>query len=198
MRPVSTSSPSRSPVVDVQPSRATARYVFGSSMRNRCARLRRPTRTSSSPVAYGSSVPAWPTFVLRGSERRTSSTTSCDVTPAGLARRRTPSTAALGAVELLAHVLPELAHQLWVRHGRREAGRLRMAPAAELARDPRYVDRAVGRPQRHLPHALAVVREQLADQRRHARPLHGAHVVDHALGVGLESAGLLVVALREM
>ena len=32
-------------------------------MRKRCARVARPTSTSSRPVANGSSVPAWPTFV---------------------------------------------------------------------------------------------------------------------------------------
>ena len=100
------------------------------------------------------------------------------------------------AGELLAHVAAQLVDQLRVRQRGREARRLRVAAAAELARDPRHVHRAVGGAQAHLAHPVAVVGEQLAHEHRHARALDGAHVVDHALGVGLERAGLLVVALR--
>src|SRR5438132_12463745 len=50
----------------------------------------RPTRTTSSPVANGSSVPAWP---VRGppSARLTAATASCEVIPAGLSIKSTPS-----------------------------------------------------------------------------------------------------------
>src|SRR3954467_11364648 len=84
-------SPSGSPVVDMKPSRATTSYVFGSAIRKRCTRVARPTSTSSRPVANGSSVPAGPTRVPRGNVRRIRATTSCEVTPAGLSARITPS-----------------------------------------------------------------------------------------------------------
>src|SRR5205823_8298393 len=89
--PVQTISPSGSPVLDTAPSRATATYDFGSAMRKRCTRVARPTSTSSSPVANGSSVPAWPVR-LRPSDRRTRATTSCEVVPGGLSARMRPST----------------------------------------------------------------------------------------------------------
>jgi hypothetical protein len=46
-------------------------------------------------VANGSSVPACPTFVPRGSALRASATRSCELRPAGFARSRTPDGAAL-------------------------------------------------------------------------------------------------------
>ena len=50
----------------------------------------RPARAAG-PVANGSSVPACPTFAPRAiGSRRTCSTTSCEVTPAGFATSRTP------------------------------------------------------------------------------------------------------------
>src|SRR5436190_22994988 len=45
-----------------------------------------------SPVAFGSSVPQWPTFLMP-KRRRMASTTSCDVGPAGLSMRMAPSRA---------------------------------------------------------------------------------------------------------
>src|SRR5579863_10010043 len=56
-------------------------------------RVARPTMISSSPVANGSSVPAWP-VLTPPSARRTEATTSCEVTPAGLSISSTPSTEA--------------------------------------------------------------------------------------------------------
>src|SRR5215213_485896 len=108
-------------------------------MRKRCARVARPTRISRRPVANGSSVPACPTFVRLGSERRTSATTSCDVTPAGFARSSTPSTEKLRSRELLAHVPAQLVDQLRVGHGGREAGRLGVPATAEGACYARHV-----------------------------------------------------------
>src|SRR5919202_1901359 len=60
-------------------------------MRKRCTRRARPTSTSSSPVANGSSVPAWPALRVP-SARRTASVRSCEVFPAGLSTRTRPST----------------------------------------------------------------------------------------------------------
>src|SRR5216684_3454725 len=48
-----------------------------------------PIRTGRTPVAPGSSVPAWPTRRTR-SRRRTSATTSNDVAPAPLSTTSTP------------------------------------------------------------------------------------------------------------
>ena len=62
----------------------------GSSRRSPCRPARWPSRRvarltprTSTPVAIGSSVPAWPTFRVPAS-RRTRPTTSCDVQPDGL------------------------------------------------------------------------------------------------------------------
>src|SRR5436853_632672 len=44
----------------------------------------------SNPVALGSSVPQWPTFLI-ANRRRIASTTSCDVGPEGLSMRTAPS-----------------------------------------------------------------------------------------------------------
>src|SRR5690349_16861735 len=48
----------------------------------------------STPVAIGSSVPAWPTRRVRAS-RRIRATTSCDVRPPGLSTTTNPSTGIL-------------------------------------------------------------------------------------------------------
>src|SRR3954452_5273137 len=46
--------------------------------------------SSSTPVAKGSSVPAWATFVPRGRRRFTESTARAEVMPAGLSSTSTP------------------------------------------------------------------------------------------------------------
>ena len=70
----------------------------------------------------------------------------------------------------------------------REAGRLAVAAAALLAGDHAHVDLVRGRPQAHLPHAVAPLLELLADQRRDDRALERADVVHDALGVVLVGA----------
>src|SRR5215472_9693335 len=52
----------------------------------------RPRTIIKSPVAFGSNVPQWPTFLMPNL-RRIASTTSCDVGPAGLSMRIAPSSA---------------------------------------------------------------------------------------------------------
>ena len=62
MSNVPVTSPLASSVdVDV-PSTTSAVYVLPSAVRNRSSRVALPTPTSSTPVASGSSVPAWPTW----------------------------------------------------------------------------------------------------------------------------------------
>src|SRR4051794_36158393 len=74
--------------VDV-PKTISAVYVLPSAVRKRSRRVALPTPTSSTPVASGSSVPAWPTW--RSSKRlRNIPTTSWLVTPAGLSTTARP------------------------------------------------------------------------------------------------------------
>src|SRR5581483_151099 len=139
----------------------------------------RPSNTNNNPVANGSSVPAWPTLTPRGNPRRTRATTSCEVGPAGLSTRRTPSRAKPrpegsfrggsspggslprppGSViallrrrggQLRRDLLAQEGHELVVGQLGREAGRLPVTAAAARARDGRHVDLAVGRAQRDL------------------------------------------------
>src|ERR1051325_895333 len=49
-----------------------------------------PSTMSNRPVAFGSRVPQWPTFLMP-KRRRMRSTTSCEVRPAGLSTRMPPS-----------------------------------------------------------------------------------------------------------
>src|SRR4051794_32397000 len=112
-------------------------------MRKRCTRVARPTSTSSSPVANGSSVPAWPTFTPRPSRLRTEATTSCDVTPAALSGSGTPPKRAgkLG---------PEEPDGGGMAERGREPGRAPVSAAAAGAGDAREGDAVVGRAQRDL------------------------------------------------
>ena len=71
-------------------------------------------------------------------------------------------------------------------------GRLAVAAAAERAGDPRHVDAAVGRAQADL--APVASSQQLAHEHRDLGVLDRAQVVDDALGVRLDRAGLAEVA----
>src|SRR5215472_9448454 len=82
--------PSASQVSVACPSLIVARYSF--SVRARCpsSRVAFPTPTTRTPVASGSSVPAWPTRLVPV-RRRSFATTSCEVHPAGLSMMSSPS-----------------------------------------------------------------------------------------------------------
>jgi len=61
--PVSTISPSGSPVLDTAPNRATAKYVFGSAMKNRCARVAPTDQHEEQPPSQtGRACPHAPPF----------------------------------------------------------------------------------------------------------------------------------------
>src|SRR5215467_8871615 len=81
---------SASQVLVACPSLIVARYSF--SVRARCpsSRVALPTPTTSTPVASGSSVPAWPTRLVPV-RRRSFATTSWEVHPAGLSMMSSPS-----------------------------------------------------------------------------------------------------------
>src|SRR4051812_45650908 len=116
-------------------------------------RVPRPTRTSSRPVANGSSVPAWPTFTPFPSRRRTPATTSCDVTPAGLSTSKIPSVIAARREseppgerrrsQLLRELVPQERDELWELELRGEAGRPAVPATAARAGDRRDVDTVV-------------------------------------------------------
>ena len=160
-------------------------------------RVAAPTSTSSRPVANGSSVPgvADP-LLLAGLLAQPPPHAGDDVVrghAGGLrveqhAARRpwAPRRSFSCAPTSRAHALGQLVD----RQLGREAGRLAMAAAAELAGDARHVDAAVGRAQRHLAPARAVGRQQVADEHGDRGVLDGAQVVDDALGVGLERVRL--------
>ena len=157
-------------------------------------RVARPTSTSSRPVANGSSVPACPTFVLRGNSRRTAATTSWEVLPAGLSTGSPRSTgASISGSELVGDQGADLGHQLVGRELGRGARRLAVSAAAQRAGDHRHVHGAVGGAQAHLAAAVAVVGQQLAHQHGDLRALDGAQVVHDPLRVGLQRARLLEV-----
>src|SRR3954451_14420949 len=166
-------------------------------MKNRCARVARPTSTISSPVANGSSVPAWPTRRMPGSSRRTIATTSCEVFPAGLSTRITPSMRT-ASLELRGDLAAQEVDQLVPGHRRAEAGGLAVAAAPLGPGDRGDVDALVGGAQRHLPPPVLAGAGEIAHETGHGRPGDGAQVVHDALGVVLLRAGLGVVLHREV
>ncbi len=91
-RPVSL--PAASSVSVVIPRRRVMTYSFSAWVRYWAMRVARPTQTGSTPVACGSSVPVCPIRCIPRM-RRTASTTSWEVIPAGLLTFRTPWTSGL-------------------------------------------------------------------------------------------------------
>src|SRR3954447_26434573 len=182
-------------------------------MKKRWNRVAWPTRTSSTPVAKGSSVPAWPTFAPRAiGSRRTRATTSCEVTPAGFARTSTPlgdgdiarKANQLGAngpgraLQLGGDLRSDEVDQLAAGLLGGEPGRLAVAAAALLAGDHAHVDVVGGRPEADLADALAAFLELLAYQRRDDCALDGADVVHDPLGIVLVRPVLLIVGALDV
>src|SRR3954454_16644690 len=143
-----------------------------------------PSRSRRSPVANGSSVPAWPVFCLRS--RRTRATMSWDVTPASLSTSRTPGSGAsavtprtLRGAQLRLDLGAEDVKELLVREVCGEAGCAVMPSATMPLSDRGDVDSASRRPQAHLAGERSAV-GLVADHRRHLGALQRPHVVDDA------------------
>src|SRR5947208_2947285 len=83
-------SPCRSCVLVVTPSSSVPAYSLSSLISTSRIFVPCPSVSKSNPVAIGSSVPQWPTFLIP-SLRRISATTSCEVIPSALSTSRTPS-----------------------------------------------------------------------------------------------------------
>src|SRR5581483_9517166 len=134
----------------------------------------RPTRTISSPVANGSSVPAWP--VLAPRSLRTRATTSWEVAPRGLSTSSTPGPggsavtrdelATAPGLELRLDLGAEDLDQLRVREVGGESGGPRVAAPAVLAGDLGHVDPADRRAEADLARGPPAIRS-IADHRRH-------------------------------
>src|SRR6266540_6575711 len=100
----------------------------------------RPSTMMSRPVALGSSVPQWPTFLI-WKRRLMASSTSCEVGPAGLSIRSAPSNGSNSCMGLLRRVEglfycgdhPTLNGQRFAAEAR--AGRGRVSAAAEQTGD---------------------------------------------------------------
>src|SRR3954469_20373192 len=165
-------------------------------MRKRCARRARPTSTSRRPVANGSSVPACP--ALRTPRpRRVASVRSCEVLPAGLSTRTSPSTERRRYLQLGGDLLAQEGDELVVGQLGREARGAPVAAAAARPRDRRDIDVAVGGAQRDLL-ARPVAVEQLPRLGLGLWALPRAQVVDDALGVALLRPGHAEVVAAEV
>src|SRR5947208_765435 len=113
----------------VSPKRTIATYSLSWSMRYGVSLVASPIRIGRTPVAAGSSVPAWPTR-RTPSRRRRSATTSNDVTPEPLLTTSTPEPPTL---TLTSRVPRARARRRWPR-GARPGRRLRPVEVAEGAR----------------------------------------------------------------
>src|SRR5947208_1951957 len=82
---------------DCTPRVSVPAYSLSSLMSKSCTLVPRPIVKRSKPVAIGSSVPQWPTFLI-SIFRRTSATASCEVIPSALSTSRTPSRLGLNDV----------------------------------------------------------------------------------------------------
>ena len=85
----SSTRPETSCVSVTRPSRSVATYSFSPLSAKETPRVACPTKTGSTPVAMGSSVPAWPTFFVFRMPRSLAHT-SMDVQSAGLSMMMIP------------------------------------------------------------------------------------------------------------
>src|ERR1700722_16758586 len=137
----------------------------------------------SSPVAIGSSVPQWPTFLIP-SWRRTSATTSCDVMPSALSTRKTPSRDVANDVT---HFLQNLLFYLGKRAFNTRASRKGMSAATEFLTDRAHVNLIALRA--HTDPDLPVGQFLKKDCNDHS--VNRAEVIDQALVIFRQHAELL-------
>src|SRR6478735_824174 len=132
---VASVSPSASSVFVLSPRRTVASYAFSVSMRCPSRRVARLTPRTSTPVAIGSSVPAWPTLRVPAS-RRTRDTTSCDVMPPDLSTTTSPDSVILVEVVVLGDLARLLVRVLLAGVRRDPSGRdlvfLGLGPCQDL------------------------------------------------------------------
>ncbi len=172
-------------------------------MNRSCRLVARPERSTSRPVANGSSVPAWPVFAP-------GARTHAGDDGEGRRPRRLVDEDHAGRLERLrdGHQpawLPFAAHErvddpardLVHREVGREPGGPLVAAAAEAARDRGHVDALRVRAQRALAGGVRAGRE-LADERDELGAVDGAQVVDDALRVRLLGPGVLEVRPAEL
>ena len=167
---VESTRPLRSRVSVVTPSRSVATYSLSWSVRYGMSLVASPSSIGSTPMASGSSVPACPTR-SKPSRRRSSATTSNDVTPGGLSTTSTPASLMAGSGSTPAPRRARVVHrgQDLARHRRqrarhRAAGGVGMSAAAEARGDAVHVDVALAA-QAHLHRC----RRARAGGRRRAR-----------------------------
>src|SRR5205085_1113567 len=182
-------SPSASPVPVACPSLIVARYSFSVSARCPSSLVAFSSPTTSTPVAIGSSVPAWPTRRVPAS-RRILATTSWEVQPEGLSAMISP----LGAVTAASGPHPAAS-----RTGPRRVRRARLrdeflqvgGALGEGVADERQRRRV---PQPRLPPDLGADEPGRALERRRGRrlllrrPVH--RVVDGRLAQVVGDAGI--------
>src|SRR5438105_1967538 len=158
----------------------------------------RPSTMMSKPVALGSSVPQWPTFLI-WKRRRMASTTSCDVGPTGLSIRSAPSSGSNSCMALLRGVEssfdcgddPPLNRQRSAPEAR--PGRGRVSAAAELTGDFIHIDALALRAQTDA----SEFRFELFEDAGHHDRFHGADMVNQTLRVGGVRAGAREVGFFE-
>src|SRR4029077_18177322 len=164
----STTSPSGSPV-DVRHERSiSVRYRLSSPTRHGASLVVLPDNRRRSPVANGSSVPAWP--VRAPVILRICATTAKDDGPLGLSTSATPAGSSARGGTLREEALADLLDDLLQGKVRGESGGLSMSPAPEDPRDRRDVGRVDARAGRPLVRGCVFV-QLLPDQYGQLRSL---------------------------
>src|SRR4051812_47668060 len=159
-------------------------YSLSSLMSRSWIFVPRPRVRRRSPVAIGSRVPQCPTFFICR-RRRTIATTSCEVIPAALSTRRTPSGV---AVNDMANLLQHFLFNLGKRAAHPGAGRESVSAAAKFLADRTNIGRIRFRTHAH-PHFGF---RQLFQENGNDHAFNGADMIDQpfvVLRLCLEGCG---------